>query len=126
MKHLIAGVAILLITLGLCFASVFLLESRTDNVLQELRMAQQAIYEDNLPNAADCARNAQVLWDKHSGFYGVVLPQQHTEEIDRHFVRLLAAAQEQDRTEFHVTCAELTFLIDHLPSVEHAHYFNVL
>ena len=126
MKHLITGLAILAVTLGLCLGAVFLLSHRVSHPLQELRLAQQAIVEDNMPNAADCAQRAQSLWRKYEGFYGIVLPQRQTEEVDRHFARLLAAADIRDLDEFRITCDELIFLIEHLPNMERGRYPNVL
>lgn len=126
MKHLIAGILILTMTLALCLGAVALLNHRASQPLQELRLAQRAIAEENMPNAAACAHNAQSLWKQHDSFYGVVLPQRQIEEIDRHFARLLAAADVQDQDEFRITCDELIFLIDHLPNMERGHYANVL
>lgn len=126
MKHLIAGSLILAVTLALCVGTVSLLRHRTSQPLQELRLAQRAVAEENMPNAAACAHSAQSLWKKYDGFYGVVLPHRQTEEIDRHFARLLAAADARNQDEFRITCDELIFLIDHLPNMEQGHYANIL
>lgn len=126
MKHLIAGVLILVLVLTLSVVAVQLLDHRTGQVLQELRLAQQATMEENFPNTRDCVANAQDLWQRHTGFYGVILPQRQTEEIDRHFARLLAASQTGDAAEVRITCDELIFLLDHLGDMERGHYFNVL
>lgn len=126
MKHLITGLAILAVTLGLCLGAVALLNHRTAPALQELYLAQRAIAEQNVPNAAACAHNARTQWQKYEGFYGIVLPQRQTEEVDRHFARLLAAAEMQNADEFRITCDELIFLIGHLPDMERGRYPNVL
>lgn len=126
MKHLLLGLGILLGTLALCLACIGLLDRSTGQVLQELRLAEQAIQEDNRPNAADCAQRAQTHWAAHEGFCGILLPHRETDDINRHFARLLAALHAQELAEAEIICAELIALVAHLPRMEQALYFNIL
>lgn len=126
MKHLLLGFGILLVTLALCLGGIGLLGYYTGQTLQELRMAEQAMQEENLPNAADCARSAHALWERRVGFCGILLPHRETDDVNRHFARLLAAAAARDEAEFQITCAELIALVEHLPQMERAFYYNIL
>lgn len=120
MKHLIAGIVLLAVLLALGLGSVWWMDRCASQAVQELRMAEVAVNEDNYPNVRICARQAQELWQRGERWFHVLIPLRQIDEINRAFARLLAAAGEEDRTEFRVTCAELIYLLEHVAQSEQA------
>lgn len=126
MKHLFTGIVIIAVILGLSIGSVLMLDRYAGQAVQELRLAEQSMTDEQSEQAADYANRAMELWRRHAGFYGAILQHVEIDEINGHFARLLSYAATDDRDEFLATCAELIALVDHLPDMEKAYYYNIL
>ena len=75
--------------------------------------------------ASDYARKAMDLWQRYSGFLGSILYHAEMDDINVHFAQLGGNAAAQDLGELRSTCAELIALVEHLPQMEKAYYFNI-
>lgn len=70
MKYLVIGLVILALLLATAIGAVSLLENRAGQIVQELRLAEQALDQDAPELASDYARKAMDLWQRYSGFLG--------------------------------------------------------
>ena len=125
MKHLVIGLVILALLLATSIGAVSLLENRAGQIVQELRLAEQALDQDAPALASDYARKAMDLWQHYSGFLGSILYHAEMDDINVHFAQLSGNAAAQDLGELRSTCAELIALVEHLPQMEKAYYFNI-
>ena len=73
MKHLVIGLVILALLLAAAIGAVSLLENRAGQIVQELRLAEQALDQDAPELASDYARKAMDLGKRYSGFLGSIL-----------------------------------------------------
>lgn len=126
MKHLIAGIVLLAVLLALGLGAVGWMERCASQAVQELRMAEVAVNEENYPNVRICVRQAQELWLRGERWFHVLIPLRQIDEIDRAFARLLVAAGEEDQTEFRINCAELIYLLEHVAQSEQIRIESVL
>lgn len=125
MKYLVIGLVILALLLATAIGAVSLLENRAMQIVQELRLAEQALDQDAPELASDYARKAMDLWQRYSGFLGSILYHAEMDDINVHFAQLGGNAAAQDLGELRSTCAELIALVEHLPQMEKAYYFNI-
>lgn len=125
MKYLVIGLVILALLLAISIGAVSLLENRAGQIIQELRLAEQALDQDAPELASDYAQKAMDLWQHYSGFLGSILYHAEMDDINVHFAQLGGNAAAQDLGELRSTCAELIALVEHLPQMEKAYYFNI-
>lgn len=85
MKHLVIGLVILALLLAASIGAVSLLENRAGQIVQELRLAEQALDQDAPALASDYARKAMDLWQRYSGFLGSILYHAEMDDINVHF-----------------------------------------
>lgn len=125
MKHLVTGSLLLALLLAAALGAIGLLERYTSQSVQELRLAVQAMEQDDYATAVQCTQRAFTLWQKHQGFLCSIVYHTEMDEINVHFAQLQGNAASSDRDALRATCAELITRIAHLPQMEKAAYFNI-
>ena len=125
MKFLYIGLALLLACLVFCISTTVALDHYTSQASQQLETALELSQAGDLSTALKLVAEAQALWDRHHGFWGVILRHAEADEINAVFQELVAYARNNCKEEFEPTCANLIERIHHLSDMEKPYYYNI-
>ena len=117
---------LLLILLLFCVFCALMTQRYTRQVLSLLEAGFSYGEAGRFSQAADHVRQAQALWDAHTGFWGVVLRHTEADQALTGFQSALLYAETQEESEFLSACAQLIASIRHIAEMELPHYYNVL
>lgn len=126
MKHLLMGVSILLLCLGLCIVSISVLDRWTTHAVTQLDRAMALADQELFDEAELLVNETWEFWRKRRGFFGMVLRHAESDQVNSTFRQLVEYAQNGCTEEFEPTCADLMEQINHLCNMEKPYYYNVL
>lgn len=126
MKYLYLGAGILALGLALCIVSTAALGRQTDRAAALLDQALEAADRGDFDAAEVRTRRAMDLWERHKGFFGMILRHDEADQVTSTFRALAEYAKNHCAEEFSPTCAQLLAQIRHLSEMEAPHYYNIL
>ncbi len=123
--HLILGVAILLVVLGLGLWSARYLDQAVGQVQKELRAAFDLAAEGDLELAHTHTEKASERWEKTAHFAACLLKHQDLEQVDELFCELNAWYQIKNSQEYARVCGSLSSRFYALADGEKPCFYNL-
>lgn len=125
MKYLYTGLGILAVCLLLCLVMTAALSRYTAEAAAQLEQARLLGESGSFEQAARWVGRASDNWRNRKGFFGVILPHDHLDEVDSAFRKAQAYARDANDSEFGPTCVELIDILQNMSEMETPHYYNV-
>ena len=119
MKHLILGIAVLVLLLALCLGA-----DRTAE--QVCSLLEAAWSSETLDEAAGQVAAAHRIWEKNRGISASLVDHERLEDVDEGFSDLQAWLQLGEESEFARTCLSLVKQIRAMAESEKPYYYNIL
>ena len=125
MKFLYTGLGILAVCLLLCIVMTTVLDRFTSEAVSHMEQARSLGEAGAYEQAARYVEKASVNWENRMGFFGIILPHDHLDEVGSAFRRAQVYAKNDNGDEFGPICVELIDTLRNLSEMETPHYYNV-
>ena len=125
MKYLYTGLGILLACLLLCLVMTTVLGRFTGEAVSQMERARALGEAGAYEQAARWVEKASGDWERRMGFFGIMMPHDHLDEVGSAFRKALAYAGNANDEEFSPICVELIDTLRNLSEMETPHYYNV-
>lgn len=126
MTRLWAAIGLLLVLLGLCLGSAFLMKKYTTSTGALLEKAVASAQQEDFAVATAFCNQAKEEWDSHATVFGSLLSHDEADQVGIGLVRLLAFGKTEDMDEFLATGMELIQHVHHIRDMEFPYLRNVL
>jgi hypothetical protein len=126
LKVIIASAAVLILSLLLCVANIFVVHHKTDAILSLLDESLTSVLDDDLDKGRERLTEAQNLWDRDKTYFNCVLRHSETDEIYTLFRTALGSLESEDKEGFGAQCAELISHIELVQETESFTFGNVM
>lgn len=126
MNRLWAAGAILLILIAVCTASVFMTQSITVSIAEQIEQISLTISEEDRETAASLCKETIDEWQVHHAILCTYMSHIQLEEIDRSLSALSAYLEYGEEADIQAECNRIIEMMSHLQEAELPYIQNIL
>lgn len=126
MKKLYSALGILLVITGFCWFTAWRVDDLCNTSASLLEAAETQVMLGDYDAAVETVNHSFRLWNRHEGFFGMVLRHTESDDVGILYPVLQEACRQKDQREFLLRARELAANLRHLGRMEQPYLFNIL
>lgn len=126
MKVIIISLAVLILSMFLCIANMFVINRKTEVMLSLVNESLASVREGDLKTGREKLAEAQILWERDKTYFCCVLRHSETDEIYTQFQTAMGSLDSGDKKDFSSQCSMLISHIELIQETEALTFGNIM